>query len=618
MVQLRSYQVRIVEQALSSQKGTVVVLPTGAGKTLVAAELIRAVGGCSLFLVPTCLLVEQQAAAIRSWTGSNVKEYMGGAQLPAAFDVLVSTPKAFQIAQAKGNRNLAWAGFGLVVFDEVHHVLKDHPYRKLALQMRRSSSAPRVLGLTASLTYAVGRREVESAVRRLCAELDVDVMATASEEEMAADGYHGNQAVPEVRPVDMPRAVPAGVVPQGDRKPHLMAPTFFSRVTSGSATAWTLRIHAIVSKMEAAISTADQAFRSPLHSASVKTWGAYAHGRAGHSPLYALIESWYEALRALAVSWEEAEDAALTFLRMSGADAQDHWALWPQELQAELAHFWTAVPATFPRFENLKEALIYEQDRLETRLGSGAFRGVLFVQQRVTTHILEHVVRSDADLSRRFSTACIYATSSPATASLAVSAAQSKQRLAAFAAGRVNLLIATVVAEEGMDVPAANCTIRFDPVVNAVSLTQGGGRARQAESAHVVLSERQDRPVARLAEVQQEQLAIVRDFVPGGDAMDVEREKQAQLSRERNALATLKDRELSLATAVGLLNVICKKTKVDVEEHFAASESQWTCTLTYTSTLRSLSSSATESGKKESKKAAAVQLLALLRPALGS
>jgi superfamily II DNA or RNA helicase len=55
--------------------------------------------------------------------------------------------------------------------------------------------------------------------------------------------------------------------------------------------------------------------------------------------------------------------------------------------------------------------------------------------------------------------------------------------LRAFADGTVNLLITTVVAEEGMDVPAANCVLRFDPMLNAVSLVQGRGRARHATVA---------------------------------------------------------------------------------------------------------------------------------------
>jgi len=140
--------------------------------------------------------------------------------------------------------------------------------------------------------------------------------------------------------------------------------------------------------------------------------------------------------------------------------------------------------------------------------------GLEFVQQRVTTHILEHIVRSDQDLSNRFTTACLYATTSPATPSLAVTSLQAKKNLRGFADGTVNLLITTVVAEEGMDVPAANCVLRFDPMLNSVSLVQGRGRARHANSSFIVLSERPDRPTNRLVEAEHQQLEIVRNFQP--------------------------------------------------------------------------------------------------------
>lgn len=176
-MELRGYQRRIADAAVAAN--TIVMLPTGAGKTLIAAEVMRRVGGTALMFVPTCLLVEQQAAAVRAWTGGVVAEYMGGARLADAFDVLVTTPAAFHLAQSAAAAaaaaahdsgthppRLAWATFSVVVFDEVHHVLKDHPYRKLAASLRRSGAAPRVLGLSASLTYAVVR-ECAARVREL-------------------------------------------------------------------------------------------------------------------------------------------------------------------------------------------------------------------------------------------------------------------------------------------------------------------------------------------------------------------------------------------------------------------------------------------------------------------
>ena len=52
-----------------------------------------------------------------------------------------------------------------------------------------------------------------------------------------------------------------------------------------------------------------------------------------------------------------------------------------------------------------------------------SFRGILFVQQRVTTHILQHFISQDADLKRALGVppVVLYATSSPATPSLSIS-----------------------------------------------------------------------------------------------------------------------------------------------------------------------------------------------------
>lgn len=124
---LHDYQLRIVRACEAAN--TVVVLPTGSGKTLIAAEVIKRLvvqsGSAALFLVSTCLLVDQQAKALQSWTGLNVVKYRGGVSLPSSFDVLVATPDAFRLAQrdaaSEGSEScrLQWQMFGVVVFDEV-------------------------------------------------------------------------------------------------------------------------------------------------------------------------------------------------------------------------------------------------------------------------------------------------------------------------------------------------------------------------------------------------------------------------------------------------------------------------------------------------------------------
>jgi superfamily II DNA/RNA helicase len=252
----------------------------------------------------------------------------------------------------------------------------------------------------------------------------------------------------------------------------------------------------------------------------------------------------------------------------------------------------------------------------------------VFVNQRVTTHILEYVISSDPDLSTLLRPASIYAAGSPATASYSVSKGDVAGRLAAFAAGSVNLLLSTVVAEEGMDVAAANCVVRFDPMVHAVSMVQGRGRARQADSSFLVLSERPDRPAATLVEVEklQQALASTLQPAPRGDNSAL---RTAQKNREMNARDVLLK-----APSLAALVVYCQKTKVDLQVSFSTASNTgsdtgsdkgsdkgsekgpnkggWRCSLTYESELRQLTCQHVGASRRVAKAAAGVELMLML------
>lgn len=617
-MELRGYQQRIVAAAV--ERNTIVMLPTGSGKTLIAAEVVKRLQlpgarARTVFFVPTCLLVKQQAAALRAWTHLSVAEYMGGMNLERDFDVLVTTPKAFEVAQARGDKAIQWPAVQLVVYDEVHHVLKDHPYRKLAASLRRSGETPRVLGLSASLTYAVGRAQVEAAVRRLCDdEIGNCIIEVASSEEMIADGYRGGVAAPAevLPPTELPVDTETrGVVPVDARKPHLLLRTFLDRVDSGNATPFATALMHAVRAMEGEI----EAFKSPIDGRKpLREWGEAAHKRAAASPRLAELEHYYEALRLLVVSWETADDAAATYLRMFSVDLSTvEWG----GARVAIDAFWAQVPSSFPRFERLCDVLEYKLDDLPT------FRGIVFVEQRVMTHVIEHVISSSPALQDRLKTASVYATKSPATASLRVSSAESAARLAAFKAGTVNLLVCTVVAEEGMDVPEANVVIRFDPMVHSVSYVQGRGRARAEGSSYVVLAERDDRPVALLAAVEEQQLELVREIAResaagAGGPRDETALRIAQASRERAAASVL-SQAVGPHAALGNLNLVCKKTKVDLGEKFTqVGTTEFTAQLTYESCLRTVTGEGRGVGKKAARQEAAVDLLTKLAVALNA
>jgi ERCC4-related helicase len=183
---LRPYQTRIIEEVIG--KNSLVVLPTGAGKTLIAVLAIanaferRAASASSslkaVFFVPTCLLVEQQANAIRErLCHLKIAEFMGGKKLVEDFDILVSTPKAFLVAQTS-HESIQWRNFVIIVFDEVHHVLKDHPYRKIAQRINSARLKDiqlemQVVGLTASLTYSCTDSAVKKSIEAIVRELQI-------------------------------------------------------------------------------------------------------------------------------------------------------------------------------------------------------------------------------------------------------------------------------------------------------------------------------------------------------------------------------------------------------------------------------------------------------------
>lgn len=540
---LRPYQQRIL--AVAHTANCLVVLPTGSGKTLIAGTLVASLPKRSIFLVPTCLLVKQQATALRSIPGLTVFgaviEYQGGsAPPPETFRCLVSTPSAFAALQCR-TLNLAWTTFAAVVFDEVHHVLKKHPYRKLALALRQDDphQSVRVCGLTASYTYGVGEAKSRASLNRLCAEMRFEKLECARPGELEASGYHAKVAEPEVvDSVDVAGDVPIGALPPAKRKPHLLLETFLNRMKNGTITPFAKRLVAVIRCMEAELAAEFAGYASPVKpNSQLKEWGAYAHNKSRKSAKFAGIREWYEALRVLVTSWEEAEDAVVYYLRLTGCDGgfeEDVGVAWGQSVLASKKLFWVYVPTAFPRFERLKSALIAKVSAVDH------FRGILFVQQRVTTHILEHFVRSDRELTARLKTACVYAASTRATPTFKVSKTDVRDRIAAFSDGSVNLLIATNVAEEGMDIPAANCVIRFDAMLHTVSLVQGRGRARQENSSLVVLSERSDRPTSTLVRNEATQLELLQTLRPdANEESSLEAQRQAQESKETNAKGRL-------------------------------------------------------------------------------
>jgi len=133
-VELRDYQREAVEAWMRDRRG-VIVLPTGAGKTVVAMEIIRRLSVSTLVVVPTLVLLDQWMERLSVF--GEVGEFSG--RRKELRQITVTTyDSAYLAAGYLGGK------FMLLVFDECHH-LPSEAYRNIA----QMSIAPYRLGLTA-------------------------------------------------------------------------------------------------------------------------------------------------------------------------------------------------------------------------------------------------------------------------------------------------------------------------------------------------------------------------------------------------------------------------------------------------------------------------------------
>ena len=156
----RLYQETIFNTAIS--KNTLVVLPTGLGKTAIA--LMLAVHRLNIypdskivFFAPTKPLADQHLQTFKDlielpeeefvlFTGSTKPEKRQELWKKARF--IFSTPQGFEndIISAR----LSFDNVSLAIFDECHRAVKDYSYVYLASEYFKQSNYPRILALTAS------------------------------------------------------------------------------------------------------------------------------------------------------------------------------------------------------------------------------------------------------------------------------------------------------------------------------------------------------------------------------------------------------------------------------------------------------------------------------------
>ena len=465
-----------------------VVLPTGLGKTviaaLLAAEVLRRSNGKVLVVAPTRPLVQQHAESFARWlTPLRFARFTGTVKRPVreggweSADVVFATPEIVVNDLAAERYRLN--DVDLIVYDEAHHAVGKYAYVPLATQFRSERpQGSRVLGLTAS---PGGKDE---RIEEVVANLGVQRIEARTREDDGVREYV--QAIDvEYRWVDLP--------PQAQRIRELLD-------TAAHAAARKLQKMGYLRK-------------KPIRSISVKDLIALrAEIFARPGPMVRRFGPLFHQLVLLHL--HHAEERLETQGISPFVQYLDRLASKEKPSRGDLAVL--KLPEVVRARKEAEEFLRSSREPSHPKLDALVElvretlarprdhppRILVFAQYRDTIQTIQSILELQGWATGRFV--------GQATRDADDKGMNQKEQgriLSAFREGRFPILVASSVAEEGLDVPDVDLVVFFESVPSEIRAIQRRGRTGRSSLGRVtVLLTRETRDVQyQAAEVRREQ-----------------------------------------------------------------------------------------------------------------
>ncbi|XP_054766744.2 antiviral innate immune response receptor RIG-I-like [Lytechinus pictus] len=493
---LHDYQEELAEHSLEG-KNSVIVAPTGSGKTRVAIAIamnaLMKQNGASkeqkkvVFIVNKVALVEQQKKAFQEFI-PEVDGISGdmSSQVPLVHqleqsDVIVLTSQILLNALQDGSFSLS--SLRLIILDECHNTQKENPYNSIMafyrdMKKRNQPPLPQVVGLTASLGVKKAKRQIDAVkhVLKLCANLDADEISTVVRyRDSLKRSYH------------TPKEETIGVEGRDDKDPfkielgRVMEPveqtivSYLDKISEGGITGKKI----LECRQEM---TEMSSFRGTQQYEGVTTkLLQFLSVEVKDSEIARFLQDCANFLKVYNESLYINRDARTV-------DALNHINSYTQILIDRNQNTEASVDRLIKLFEGIKpkieeichgpsnenpvlqrleKILIQEYEEKEETLA------ILFTNTRDSTRALQAWIQETPSL----------ASVNPGTligtgGSTGMTQTQQEQLLAMFKEKKHKLVISTSVAEEGLDIQMCNLVIRYNYVRDDIGRVQARGRSR--------------------------------------------------------------------------------------------------------------------------------------------
>jgi Fanconi anemia group M protein len=460
-VEARAYQVAIATRSLAED--LLVVLPTGLGKTVVAAlviaeAIIKSANGKVLFLSPTRPLALQHKTSLNTLLKESATSLFTGSVAAAerkdlwgASRIILATPQTVRNDLQEGLYTLD--DCILVIFDEAHRATGAYAYVEVAAKAQSVPEPPRLLGITASPGSSKARIEavmdalgLSGAEIRTESDEDVAPYVAAIEADMVRvelPGYMKRLAA-SFEPVLRERVKKLqarGLIPP---KP----PEYVGKgdlIRAGNA-------------LRSAIGRGNKSVFPSLQDQAIGIHAAHCLElleTQGTLPLADYLERMAKK--------EKLARSEATFLKDARID----------EARRTLA----GLPSTsHPKMGALL-------DVVKAQLAeSPSSKVIVFVQYRDTIRVIMEMLDAMHITATRF-----VGQASRNEGDEGLSQERQREILDEFRTGGFNVLVASSVAEEGLDIPAVDLVVFYEPVASEIRTIQRRGRTGRGRIGRLVV-----------------------------------------------------------------------------------------------------------------------------------